>query len=1110
MKSAAHGVMDLGNEPSGHGSVVSLTILGDKESFVFDATPELAETLDLAALVAQRRQENFHYTFQALLLALTFGRHRISEWQRGYVVEAGIDLAEPLKYGAFASYEQASLELSRTRVSDDRELYVDGRRSASTSVLNWLRAAQRYASEQGHASVGMRHVMGALIFERPFHADDLTRWGFDRPAWAFAYLSYVALDLGPSDLEFWQKVDRRVYDERREAPRKSLSTRSSSVHGGSPTGPSGVAPVEPRSVLPPPVAFDPSTASPETLPGIENDSIDGEPYIDITADVRSIARVMCMQDVKPPLSIALFGNWGSGKSFFMRQLQKEVERIKTREKKAVAGLEPKAADQQGSSFYQHIIQIEFNAWHYVEANLWASLVYHLFENLRGSGNVVAAAERETERQRKAEVERDTLLAQLGTVTQARLEAERALENARANEASAREALRIKQNEAQDKAVALRRVNVLDVLAQTEVPEELRESFDKASKLLGLSEAVHSAKEVASALADARRFERGTSAFLRAFWIAPGFGKRVALIGVAIVAPLVVAFLISHIPRLAQSPGWATATKVFTAVVAFFGLLADPLRSTKKYAEEAVNALKSANQKLESATSKAQQCLDEEKQRAEGAHAQANSALKTAEKAAADADAAVQKAKQALAAASPIRILNSFIEERSASDDYRKSLGTMALVRRDFDKLSQLMTRARAFRAKKKDGEKAELSDEEKELQKLPEIDRIILYIDDLDRCPPRQVVEVLQAIHLLLAFELFVVVVGVDPRWVSRSLKKHYPELLSDDLAREETDADNGKRNAGAASDPVADVARPLDYLEKIFQIPFWIKPIGARETSALLQGLLVPKEPTAPRPDAQGVSVGSAGAGSASGPPSESPAPSQAARSTGDARSADDARSVDGASPDGEAGSPPALPLDSGSAKPGLTLPETHPLSDPELHVFAGTVLIDDEVKFLTGLERAAGTSPRAVKRYVNIYRLLRARVSKQSLLAFQGESGSPREFEAVMHLLAMFNTAPSLAQRFCRMLEHCESAERDELRRQDPGSSARASDTLQTPLESVFKQIEDAAYQPTTGAEKRLWSTVRLYATNSTFKTAATIDAYCRWYRVISRYSFSGGAPS
>ena len=59
--------------------------------------------------------------------------------------------------------------------------------------------------------------------------------------------------------------------------------------------------------------------------------------------------------------------------------------------------------------------------------------------------------------------------------------------------------------------------------------------------------------------------------------------------------------------------------------------------------------------------------------------------------------------------------------------------------------------------------------ERSENRALSPIERIILYIDDLDRCPPKRVVEVLEAVHLLLAFDLFVVVVAVDARWLERS-----------------------------------------------------------------------------------------------------------------------------------------------------------------------------------------------------------------------------------------------------------------------------------------------------------------------------------------------------
>ncbi|NVZ67503.1 hypothetical protein HX867_35930, partial [Pseudomonas gingeri] len=57
--------------------------------------------------------------------------------------------------------------------------------------------------------------------------------------------------------------------------------------------------------------------------------------------------------------------------------------------------------------------------------------------------------------------------------------------------------------------------------------------------------------------------------------------------------------------------------------------------------------------------------------------------------------------------------------------------------------------------------------------------RIVIYIDDLDRCPPEKVVDVLQAVHLLLTFPIFVVMVAVDVRWVSNALLKHYPGMMS-------------------------------------------------------------------------------------------------------------------------------------------------------------------------------------------------------------------------------------------------------------------------------------------------------------------------------------------
>jgi hypothetical protein len=83
--------------------------------------------------------------------------------------------------------------------------------------------------------------------------------------------------------------------------------------------------------------------------------------------------------------------------------------------------------------------------------------------------------------------------------------------------------------------------------------------------------------------------------------------------------------------------------------------------------------------------------------------------------------------------------------------------------------------------------------------------RIVLFIDDLDRCPPFRVVEVLEAVQLLLNTELFVVVLGLDTRYVTRALEKRYKEILQHE------------------GDPSG-----LDYIEKIIQIPYRVRSMEA------------------------------------------------------------------------------------------------------------------------------------------------------------------------------------------------------------------------------------------------------------------------------------------
>jgi hypothetical protein len=167
-------------------------------------------------------------------------------------------------------------------------------------------------------------------------------------------------------------------------------------------------------------------------------------------------------------------------------------------------------------------------------------------------------------------------------------------------------------------------------------------------------------------------------------------------------------------------------------------------------------------------------------------------------------------------------LSAFLSDRAAPSAYQQYRGLLGQVRSDLATLSSDLTAAR---------NEWLVSG----ATTPPPLERIVLYIDDLDRCPPRRVVAVLEAVHLMLALELFVVVVvAVDARWLIRSLEYHYRELFS---------TGDGLVPAPPASSPEADAesgpASPVDYLDKIFQIPYVLAPLPPAAMASYLRSLL-------------------------------------------------------------------------------------------------------------------------------------------------------------------------------------------------------------------------------------------------------------------------------
>ena len=159
----------------------------------------------------------------------------------------------------------------------------------------------------------------------------------------------------------------------------------------------------------------------------------------------------------------------------------------------------------------------------------------------------------------------------------------------------------------------------------------------------------------------------------------------------------------------------------------------------------------------------------------------------------------------------------FVRVRQASNVYKSRLGVVARARDDFEELTRLLVREWPD------------PDPEKEAEDGPKpIERIILYIDDLDRVKEKEVVAVLQAVHLLLAFRLFVVVVAVDPRWLLHSLRVESSVFNADQQGLSDDEEDG----FGWES-------TPLNYLEKIFQIPFALRPMGSEGFGAIVDNLV-------------------------------------------------------------------------------------------------------------------------------------------------------------------------------------------------------------------------------------------------------------------------------
>jgi hypothetical protein len=704
---------------------------------------------------------------------------------------------------------------------------------------------------------------------------------------------------------------------------------------------------------PPPTSL--ATRTPAiTTPGFTADGLgvgDSDP-LGINPDVKAFARLICLEQATPPLSICLFGEWGSGKSTFMERLQREIARL-TRPKPAggTAPATPVVADEP--TFVENIVQIRFNAWHFADASLWASLTAVFFDQLRRGGydggrtfDYQALIGKVAYKVRSLEAGAATALEKV--------------EDAKRKSDAAHKALDVaeKQLEANDLT-----------LAWTQLQSDL-ERLQTANK--------QKLQEVG------RRVYRDdlstdTKAFAMAVQESASTPGRIALIG-----------------RVLVSGGWSTGLGITAiALTAGIGIVwprIDPAIAASTFQRIAAwgagpfaalgalwQAIKTAKPILDGTFKYAKAVEDgraELTQQAETKRLEAGEASKKLTEAEVELTAAREPLSNYLngvPADAPSTILRYFLFEDGDVRDYDKQVGIVSRARRSFEQLNSIVSTTRMNRklAEEKRAAGKELSPEEKALlaaadgKRFPVPDRIILYIDDLDRCTHDQVYAVLQAIHLLLAFELFVVVVGVDVQWIEGAVAKHFEADMSQ------------------ASGPEQRRKRAIDYLEKIFQIPFWLQRLNTgSETgvaggsySAYVRQLLKDNERSAPGPNPFKSSAASEKMSMAAGVPPQ----------------------IDASAPDG---------MDA-------TTPDDVPPEDEFSAVdaaLASMKLEKEEIGLLKGskIGAIASKSPRAVKRLINIYRIVRARLSDRDLEQFLGRSGTPPRYPIVALLSAIETGQP------------------------------------------------------------------------------------------------------
>lgn len=162
---------------------------------------------------------------------------------------------------------------------------------------------------------------------------------------------------------------------------------------------------------------------------------------------------------------------------------------------------------------------------------------------------------------------------------------------------------------------------------------------------------------------------------------------------------------------------------------------------------------------------------------------------------------------------PIGLLNNLM------DGLKSTVADKDKVSAALDSIGKYMTDSKVFEDTSLTKEFAEFQSSFETLLKESKIQKLVVLIDDLDRCLPKVTIETLEAVRLFMFTKYTAFVIAADEAMIEYAVHNHFPNLPDEAGSK----YDYSKR-----------------YLEKLIQVPFKIPALGEVESEMYVTLLMI------------------------------------------------------------------------------------------------------------------------------------------------------------------------------------------------------------------------------------------------------------------------------